>query len=465
MSTISALQGKNLVHNASKYAKKYLSSIKRRTGESYVVHGKEVSNVLREFTDDPHLLAVAILHDIQVHPDGDTLLKKSPLSQEDQELAITMHALRRMHIDENTQDLDTVIQSFTEQKNMIHLRMAHRLNDIRHIGRFPKKLQREIAHETLHMYTAIAGRLSLNTWRHEMEDICFALLHPNLSKQLEKKFLQKRTIDKACLTQTRAFLASALKKKKIRAEFHERKKGIYSTYRKMILKEKEFDELTDRLALRIIVQNTEDCYRTLGVVHALMHPIPGKLKDYIGAPKENGYQSIHTVVYPLPGVTEQPMEIQIRSEAMHRTCEYGDAAHALYKESLYILNTKPARVNLYRNLKSLRWEARSPQQFEQALREYFREDHLAIFDEKNNLYHLPKPATGLDFACHAYGHRTTFLKDIKINGRMRNVDTLLTDGDTVEVLFSRKKTIDTTWTRSCKSEISRKKIQSWLSKD
>ena len=256
-------------------------------------------------------------------------------------------------------------------------------------------------------------------------------------------------IDQASLKHTKSFLKKQLRKVTKDIQIESRIKSHYSTYRKMILKNRTFDELTDRLALRIIVPNREACYQALGIVHNVMHPIPGKLKDYIGAPKENGYRSIHTVVYPLPGVTEQPIEIQIRTMEMHRECEFGLASHMSYKIWKYILKRPVSRVNIFRNLEQLRQEVRSPHQFEKVLRTYFREDHLILFDHLNNLYYLKKPASVLDFALMAYGKKCKRLKTIKVNGKKEGLDAVLGNGDVIEIQFGRTTTIKKSWMKTC----------------
>lgn len=447
---------------AQEFAKKHLHSIKRRTGESYAAHGIEVAVVLSEGVEDSSLTAVAVLHDILVHPDGISLLEASPLTAQEKNLVREMYELRRLHINSRTKDLDKVVDAFLQDERLLPLRMAHRLNDIRHLDRFRGKLRKQIADETLHMYSAIAGRLGLHAWRHEMEDICFQISYPKMARKVQQQFDQSRAIDQVSLKHTKRFLEKILKKQGIHAEFEERIKTLYSTYRKMVLKQRPFHELTDRLALRILVDDAMDCYKVLALVHAHMHPIPGKLKDYIGSPKENGYQSIHTVVYPLPGVTEQPIEIQIRSREMHARCEFGAASHGEYKNFLYALQTKPARVELFRNLENLRAEASSPKQFEDALRKYFSEDHVAIFDTKNNLYHLRKPATALDFVALSAPHRFSHLKEIFINGRRRPLDTVLHDGDIVDAAYSAKKVLQREWTYLCVHHTTKKKIKELL---
>lgn len=450
------------VRAAWAFARTHLSHVERRSRDSYAQHGLEVAQVLRESTTDPSLLSVALLHDAPLHPSGAAILQHSPLTADERSLAGQMHALRRLHLDENTRDLDAFLSAFAADERLFILRMAHRLNDVRHLRRFTVSLQRRIAHETLHIYTAIAGRIGMHTWRTEMEDICFRLLHPRIARSLERKYAAYRGVDEACLRQAGRFLRRALHRGRIACTVSFRRKGLYSTYRKMALKRRSFEELTDRLAIRIIVNDRDDCYRVLGVVHRTMHPIPGKLKDYIGAPKENGYQSIHTVVYPLPGVSEQPMEIQIRTREMHASCEYGPVSHGEYKHSVYTLGSGRSRVHLLSNLEALRSEARSPRQFAEVLRRYFRDDHLAVFDGEDNLYHLRDPATALDLVCLASPKKFCRLAGLRINGRRQPLGSPLRDGDTIEPSFTRHRTITSVWIPSCRHRLTKRKIREAL---
>jgi GTP pyrophosphokinase len=418
-----------------------------------------VAAVLSEATNDSSLLGVAILNDILIHPQGETLLRKSPLTKDEQGLVRHMYGLRRLHIDESTHDLDHVINEFTEDPRLLLLRMAHRLNDVRHLNRFSGMLRKSIANETLHMYAAIAGRLGMDTWRYEMEDTCFHIVQPTIAKRLKNLYQSKKTLDEACLKHAKNFLSHQLKEHAIECRMDQRVKTLYSTYRKMVTKNRRFEDLTDRLALRIIVHDTMECYRALAIIHSCMHPIPGKLKDYIGAPKENGYRSIHTVVYPLTGVTEQPMEIQIRTEEMHRTCEFGVSAHGEYKNTLYALNSHPARVDLFRNLQNLQEDTRSPEEFEQALRKYFSENHVAVFGASNTLYHFKQPLTALDFVCQVFPNRYRMLRSVCINGRTRPLSTRLHDGDTIEAIFGRTILAETSWQHACCYRTSKKMVR------
>jgi len=421
------------VRRAVAYAENHLSKIERASGETYALHGIEVASALAEVSNDPVLLSVAVLHDLPMHPDGESALRDAPLTDEQRELVRGMHRLRRLHIDMNTHDLDKMISAFAEDSRLLLLRMAHRVNDVRHLDRFNTTRQKEIAHETLYMYTAVSGRLGFNRWRWQMEDICFMELQPRIAKKIAKRFTEMYEMDQTCLAHMRTFLRKILKENGIDADIDERIKGVYSTYRKMVLKNRTFEELTDRLALRVLVANEDDCYRALGIIHRNMRAMPGKLKDYIGVPKPNGYRSIHTVVFPLQGISELAIEIQIRTLDMHREGEFGIASHGNYKHWLYMLNSSQSRANLFRNLESLHGVIRSQRTFTQALRHSFNDNKLLVFDPQNNLYHLPRKSTALDFVRHS-GETSPEGMCVRINGRERPLDTPLSDGDTVEMV-------------------------------
>jgi guanosine-3',5'-bis(diphosphate) 3'-pyrophosphohydrolase len=233
--------GQRSLTRAWEFCLEYLGPLKRRDGHSYAEHGAEVAAALREISSDPELLATAFLHDLLMHPEGERLLRKSPLTKYGRRLCEEMHTLRRLHIDAETADLDKALTSFASDQSLLALRMAHRLNDIRHIERFGQKLQRDIANETLHMYGAIAGRLGMHAWRHEMEDVCFKLLQPASWEAMAKQFSLHAKNDERCLDHLSRFLKRRLKAQGIAAQLFARKKAYYSTYRKMVLKRRRFD--------------------------------------------------------------------------------------------------------------------------------------------------------------------------------------------------------------------------------
>jgi GTP pyrophosphokinase len=228
------------------------------------------------------------------------------------------------------------------------------------------------------------------------------------------------------------------------------------------LKEKKFEELEDRLAIRIIVENEKDCYQALRIVHAHMQPIQEKLKDYIGRPKENEYQSIHTTVYPLRNISEQPIEIQIRTQKMHTICEYGPAAHGKYKIGVYSLETPKSRINLLKNLKNLQITAMSPMQLEKALEKNFNNKEMTIFDSESNPHHLRKPANALDFLTKKYEKKIAKLKEIRVNGRIAPPETPLKNGDIIEGKFSRHRSLKRSWLNACEHKETVAQIEKML---
>ena len=446
------------------FALEYLRDIKRATGESYYQHCREVADVVREINPDKTLTAAAMLHDIFHHPKGGFLISQSPLNSKERLLAEGMHKLRQFRVSGDTKDLDTAVNSFTSDRRLLLLRLAHRLNDIRHLDRFSPVGQISIAEESFLIYASFASRFGFNAWRHEIEDRCFWILHPEEADHVSRMMKRYEKIDLKCLDLTREYLSKFIASHGIQAHIIGRRKSVYSCYRKMIFKNRKFEELTDRLAIRIIVSSLEDCYRVLGIVHKYMHPVPGKLKDYIGAPKDNGYRSIHTVVYPLPGVNEEPLEIQIRTADIHKHSEYGAAAHYRYKHLNYSAHTGRVRVDLFRSLKILQQRVRSADKFQNLLKTYFRDDRLIIFDQNNNLYHINRPATVLDFVCQTYKNKFSKIKKALVNGKTSPLNQALKNGDVVQINFKRTNSIDADWLSGALQEQTKQLIRTMLKK-
>ena len=451
------------INRAFAFLKEHFSDMGRRSGEDYATHSMEVAQTLLEAVPDPKLQLIALMHDLLLHPNGEELLKKAPLTPKEKELIPKLDSLRRLHIDVSTEDLDHVIQVFTADSRLFLIRMAHRLNDVRNLNRFSQPLQKAMAEETLYMYTALAGRLGLHKWRYEMEDICFKFLFPKESQNLTKHFEEYKKSDELCLKHAKSFLETTFKKQGIHSEIVFRIKNLYSTYRKMALKKRKFQDLTDRLALRVLVKSREDCYRVLGVVHERMQPIPGKIKDYIGSPKENGYQSIHTVVYPLPGVFERPIEIQIRTHEMDTECKYGLAAHHSYKKEMYSARKDVSlQKSLFRSLELLKAETREPKEFAQALRSYFRGGKIIVFNDLEQMFHLPLKSTALDFACITIPDKLVYIQYVKVNGRKHWLDTVLQDGDMIEFSFSESCNLESSWMKCVYTRMAKKNLKELL---
>ncbi|EKE11099.1 MAG: GTP pyrophosphokinase [uncultured bacterium] len=451
---------KNRTEKTLDSSQRFLNTLKRKKANGYTQNGVLLMKTLKEITNDPSLLSICLFYDVLNYPEGKKILKNSNLSKSEQIIIKKLHSLENLSIDSNIKDINKALRYFSADYRILILRITHRLLDIRNLEKFSQKKAKKIAQETLHMYVPLASRLGLHKWRHEMEDICFKYLFPRIAKKLERKFDFYRENDISCLKHTEKYIKQKLTESGIKCTLENRIKSIYSTYRKMIVKNRKFDELTDRLAIRIIVAKKDTCYRALGVIHSIMHPIPGKFKDYIGTPKENGYQSIHTVVFPLPNVTNMPIEIQIRSKEMHKECEFGVASHFHYKKDSYTMRyNKKTRADLIKNLEIIKHESpTSTQKLSHLMQSYFRGDQVLVFDSKNRVYHLTKPASALDFVCIHYKKKIAYLKSVKINGILGSLETLLQDGDVVEAQFQEKKSFSKRWIKMCHREQSKKML-------
>ncbi len=425
------------------FAKKHLGALRRPNGGDYAMHGREIAKVMQVVTDDPVFLCVAMLHDLPLHPNGEKLLREAPITREERDLVRKMHALRHLQLDNDMEALNSALHAFIDEPRLLPLRIVHRLVDIRMLHEIPGKLRTNLARETLSMYCAFAERLGMNSWRREMEDRCFAYLYPKETARVLKELKRSETQDKRDLAKAKAILARELKKAGIQAEIIASRKCVYSTFNSMQHERKAFGELHDRLKLLVLTKEMQDCYGALGVVHRMFHPMPGALKDHVAVPKDNGYQSINTGVYPLPGVCRQPLRICIRTRAMHEACEFG------IERGGRMLHTCNSWLDMLRYLHQRKGDIRTPKQFAAVLRSYFG-DGITIYDGNANMYRMQPPVSALDFVCHVYGSSAARLKKIYRNCMPCPPETLLNDGDIVDVAFGQTSTLKPEWLKACR---------------
>lgn len=425
------------------FAKKHLGGMKRPSGGDYAVHGREIAKVMKEVTDDPTLLNVAMLHDLPLHPDGERLLREAPLNREERELVRKMHALRHLQLDRDMEALNNALHAFIDEPRLLPLRITHRLVDIRMLRDIPGKLRTDLARETLSMYCAFAERLGMNRWRHEMEDGCFAYLYPKETAEIRRLLKQSEAQDRRDLSRAKAAIQRELKARGINAEIVVSRKCVYTTYTAMQRERKAFGELHDRLKLLVLTEDVQSCYGVLGVAHSLFHPMPGALKDYVSVPKDNGYQSVDTAVYPLAGVTRQPLRVNIRTRAMHEACEFG------IERGGRMLHTCNSWLDMLRYLNQRKGDIRTPKQFAAVLRSYFG-DGITIYDGNASMYRLQPPVSALDFACHVYGDSAARLHKIFRNCMPCPRETLLSDGDIVDVTFASETKLRPDWLKACR---------------
>jgi GTP diphosphokinase / guanosine-3',5'-bis(diphosphate) 3'-diphosphatase len=444
--------GREEVAEVLAFAREHLRAIPRQIDGNYATHSIRVAETVAEMTTDPVLLRVALLHDLLAHADGETLLRQSPLTREERDLARKMFMLRHLRLDSNMEQLETALYAFIEQPKVLPLRIAHRLHDIRQLEEFPSDSAQHIATETLSIYCAIAQRFGFSAWRREMEDRCFRLLQPQEAAATQAMIDRVHGSEMGDLRRAKTFLSKHFRNAGIAAQIHCKTKCLYTTHSKMEREQIPFDGLHDRLQIRVIVGRSDWCYAALSVVHSIFSPMPGLLQDFIGSPKDNGYRSIDTFVYPCAGVTSRPLDISIRTAQMHDECEFGIGKGGR------LAITRNTWLDLLHHLHVRGHEMQAPWQFAELLRGYFA-GGIGLYDSKHNFYRLRPPVTALDFACHVYGSACAGLQSVSRNGVQCPLDTPLKNGDTVGARFSPATRVSKEWIDACRHDSSKDVIR------
>ena len=346
---------------------------------------------------------------------------------------------------------------------VILIKLADRLHNMRTIDAMPKQKQIDKAKETLEIYAPLAHRLGIHAIKWELEDLAFATLHPRKYQEIKGLVNQQREERERYVAKAGGYLAKELEALGIHAEISGRAKHFYSIYSKMTRKGREFNEIYDLTAMRVIVDSVKDCYGAVGVIHSLWKPLPGRFKDMVAMPKFNMYQALHTTVI---GPEGRPLEIQIRTGDMHETAEYGVAAHWRYKEGekgSKLVDPTAAKLQWLKSLLDWHQEAENPEEFTDQLRGELIEDEVFVFTPKGEVKSLAAGATPLDFAYEIHtdvGHRCV---GAKVNGKIVPLHYELQSGDIVEVLTSkRERGPSRDWLAVVKTTRARNKIKAWF---
>lgn len=348
---------------------------------------------------------------------------------------VTEHTVLRTDTAANQRgDLVALLESLTRDVRSAIMRIGLRLEDLEFQQRHSGGSMESLARETLDLYVPLAGRLGLGSVRSRLEDACFRILEPEAHSRVEQAISPIREEDARCLPILMDGIRSLMRRNRIDAQVQGRAKGLYSLHSKMVRAGLPLEEIADKIGLRVVVNSVPECYSALGLLHTHFQPIPGRFRDYIGLPKANGYQSLHTTVYPIREISHKPVEIQIRTHAMHAEAEFGAAAHWLYKTS------EEARVEHERQLSWLRGlheehsQSSSHQNFVERLKELVYGDHIVVFDGTGQRVSIPSGSRVADFA-RATGMALTDEAAVSINGVPRSPDSELGDGDTVTLVL------------------------------
>lgn len=461
-----------LIKKAYNLAKEKHGNQCRMSGEPYIIHPMNVAYILTNLEMDDETICAALLHDVV----EDTELTNEDLVKEFGETIAQMVAgvtklgtIRFTSIEEKqAENYRKMFLAMGKDIRVVLIKLADRLHNMRTLKFLTRERQIANSRETMDLYAPLANRLGIYSLKWELEDLSFKYLYPEEYHEIVVELDKKRDERLEFINKIKDELAQKIAKQNIKVEITGRAKHLYSIYKKMQRDKKGLDQIYDLFALRILVDNVRDCYTTLGIVHEMYTPMPGRFKDYIAVPKTNMYQSIHTTLLGPKGV---PFEVQIRTWEMHRTAEYGIAAHWAYKEASNQGQKKSVVVNddkLAWLRESLEWQknTENPVEFLKTLKTELFEDEVYVFTPKGMIKELPMGATPIDFAYSVHqeiGHR---MIGCKINGKMMPITSELSNGDIVEILTSdQPKGPSRDWLKFVKSSSAKTRINQWFKKE
>lgn len=438
----------------------------RKSGEPYIQHPLAVAEIVVSMQMDALSIIAALLHDVV---EDTTVSLKEIYDHFGSDCAMLVDGLTKLERikfqskeEQQNENYRKMFIAMAQDIRVIVIKLADRLHNMRTLKFQSEESQRRIAYETLEIFCPIAHRLGISAIKWEMEDISLRYLNPQQYYRIANLMHKKRAEREEFIKNVIARIQEKLDEMGVEAELSGRPKHIYSVYKKMTTKNKQFNEIYDLLAIRIIVNNIKDCYATLGIIHTLWKPMPGRFKDYIAMPKANMYQSLHTTVV---GPTGEPTEVQIRTKEMHRTAEYGIAAHWAYKEGTDA-NTPENKMTFFREILELQHEAKDASEFVESLKMDFFSDLVFVFTPSGEVIELPSGSVPLDFAYRIHtevGNRTI---GAKVNGRIVPLDHKLKTGDIVEILTSKHSYGPSQdWLKIAQSSHARSKIKQWFKKE
>ncbi|MFZ5652673.1 MAG: RelA/SpoT family protein [Bacillota bacterium] len=456
-----------LIRRAYGFAEEAHRGQRRISGEEYITHPLSVAMILAELEMDLETLLAGILHDV-VEDTAFTLDQiKNEFGDETAQLVDGVTKLGRLEFkskeEQQAENLRKMFLAMAKDIRVILIKLADRLHNLRTLKYQTEKKQKEIAQETLEIYAPLAHRLGIYLLKWELEDLSFRFLHPDEYYHLAHRIAQTRNKRETYIKNAIGILKEKLQTVGIEADIQGRPKHLYSIYNKMKGQHKDLSEIFDVMAVRVLVESIRDCYAALGTVHTIWKPIPGQFNDYIAMPKTNMYQSLHTTVVGLQG---EPLEIQIRTREMHRTAEYGIAAHWRYKEGTKGSRDFDKKLAWLRQLLEWQHEMRDAREFVETLKIDLFADAVFVFTPKGDVFELPAGSVPIDFAYRVHtqvGHSCT---GAKVNGRIVPLDYRLKNGDIVEVITSKHPAGPSRdWLNLVKTSQAKNRIRQWFKKE
>jgi len=457
-----------LINKAYRTSKEYHKNQYRKSGEPFVMHPLEVALILAEIELDQVSIASAILHDVIEDTDYTLEMAKKEFGRKIANIINGVTKLDKIVFnskeEQQVSNIRKMIIAMSEDVRIILVKLADRLHNMRTLDSLDEEKRKINALETLEVYAPIAHRLGIYYIKSELEDLSFKYLYPKEYKKIKDMFDEKLEERKLLIDEAIKIVNKKLKNMKISADISGRIKTYYSVYNKIVNQNRKFDDIYDIIAIRIIVNDVKSCYAVLGIIHSLWKPVPGRFKDFIANPKFNMYQSLHTTVI---GIKGKPLEIQIRTFEMHKFAEYGIAAHYKYKEGdIKKLSEFDKRIAWIRQILDWQKELKDPQDYMESLKLDLFEEEVFVFTPKGKVINLPRGATTIDFAYQIHTDVGHNIIGAKINGSMVPIESVLENGDIVEIIVAKnKKGPSRDWLNVVKTSSARNKIKQWFSKE
>lgn len=459
----------DLIRRAYELARKAHEGQTRVSGEAYIIHPLHVAQILTQLHLDDATISAALLHDVV----EDTIYTNEQMKEMfGDEVAMLIDGVTKLGRLQYKSKEEAQLESYrkmflamAKDIRVIMIKLADRLHNMRTLKYMREDKQKRIARETIEIYAPLANRLGISSIKWELEDLCLRYLEPEIYYDLVENVKQKRKERQSFIDTSIEQIKEKLAEANIKADISGRAKHFYSIYKKMKRDNKELSEIYDLSAVRVLVDSVKDCYGVLGVIHAMWKPIPGRFKDYIAMPKSNGYQSLHTTVM----TRGYPLEIQIRTFAMHQVSEYGVAAHWKYKEAgkgAKATGAVDQKMSWLRQMVNLQQELSDPKEYFEALKVDVFSDEVFVFTPKGDVVDLPKGSIPIDFAYRIHTEVGHHCVGAKVNGKLVPLEYKLKNGDIVSVITNKANNGPSRdWLNIVASSETRSKIRSWFKKE